>query len=189
MLILQPIIAKFFNMPDLVAGAWLGGTLDTSGSVVAAGSLINETAMKTGIIVKMSQNVLIGVAAFILSIVWAMKSDDPIPGTKRKVSAMEIWYRFPKFVIGFILVSLLFSFILSPQVVESTKTTLAGLRTWWFALAFMSIGLETRFTDLVKLGGGKPALAFIIAQAINVIWTLLLAYLIFGGILWPVPKI
>ncbi len=189
MLILQPIIARLLAMPDVVAGAWLGGTLDTSGSVVAAGALISETAMKTGVVVKMSQNVLIGVAAFILSLVWAMKSDDIIPGTKRKVTILEIWYRFPKFVLGFIVVSVAFSFFLQPSVVAATKSTLAGLRTWWFALAFVSIGLETRFKDLTKLGNGRPALAFLLAQGINILWTLLLAYLIFGGLLFPVPKI
>jgi uncharacterized membrane protein YadS len=187
MLIIQPLIAKFLSMPDTVAGAWLGGTLDTSGSVVAAGSLISETAMKTGIIVKMSQNVLIGVAAFILSVVWAIKSDQPLPGTKRKVTVLEIWYRFPKFVLGFIAASVLFSFFLTPEVVESTKPVLTGMRTFWFALAFVSIGLETKFSDLAKLGNGRPALAFVLAQGINVLWTLLLAYLIFGGILFPAP--
>ena len=54
-MVLQPYISKVFGIPDEVAGAWLGGTLDTSGSVVAAGSLISETAMKVGVIVKMSQ--------------------------------------------------------------------------------------------------------------------------------------
>ncbi len=189
MLIIQPLIAKLLSMPDIVAGAWLGGTLDTSGSVVAAGALISESAMKTGVVVKMSQNVLIGVAAFILSIVWAMRSNDPIPGTKRKVTILEIWYRFPKFVLGFIIASVVFSFFLTPEVVESTKSTLSGLRTWWFALAFVSIGLETRFKDLTKLGNGRPALAFLAAQGINILWTLLLAYLIFGGILFPVPNL
>lgn len=60
MLVLMPIISKYFGFSDVVAGAWLGGTLDTSGSVVAAGEMISETAMKAGVIVKMSQNVLIG---------------------------------------------------------------------------------------------------------------------------------
>ena len=62
-------------MPDLVAGAWLGGTLDTSASVVAAGALISDTAMKTGVIVKFSQNALIGVAAFILAVWWSYKAE------------------------------------------------------------------------------------------------------------------
>ena len=185
MLVLEPIIAKAVGMSDYVAGAWLGGTLDTSGSVVAAGALISETAMKTGVIVKMSQNVLIGVAAFILAIVWTFKKAE---AGGEKPGAAEIWFRFPKFVLGFIIASLLFSFVIDPKTVSAVKGPLGGLRTMWFALAFTSIGLETRFAELAKLGGGRPALAFISAQGINILWTLLLAYLLFGGVLCEPPK-
>lgn len=59
----------------------------------------------------------------------------------------------------------------------------------WFALAFTSIGLETRFIELFKMGGGRPAIAFIGAQTFNVIWTLILAYLLFGGFIFKVPVI
>jgi len=189
MLIFQPIIAKALGLSDIVAGAWLGGTLDTSGSVVAAGALISEQAMKTGVIVKMSQNVLIGFVAFILSVVWTLKACKVGEAGRETPSAMEIWYRFPKFVLGFIVASLIFSFFLDPGTVAATKGTLGGLRTWWFALAFTSIGLETRFGDLAKLGGGRPAIAFLAAQGFNIVWTLLLAYLLFGGVIFPVPDI
>ena len=54
---------------------------------------------------------------------------------------------------------------------------------------FVSIGLETRLTDLIGQGEGRPAAAFVIAQAFNVIWTLLLAWLLFGGIICPAPDI
>lgn len=187
MLVLQPLIAKKVGMPDVVAGAWLGGTLDTSGSVVAAGALISEIAMKVGVIVKLSQNVLIGVAAFILSVIWTFKKAAEVPGGE-KPSAMEIWFRFPKFVLGFMIASVVFSFFLPTATINAVKGPLNALRTLWFALAFTSIGLETRFADLVELGGGKPALAFVIAQGMNIIWTLILAYLIFGGILFAAPK-
>jgi uncharacterized membrane protein YadS len=188
MLILQPIVARWLGMSDLVAGAWLGGTLDTSGSVVAAGALISESAMKTGVIVKMSQNVLIGVAAFALSIAWAVRATKG-GGTRAETSAMEIWHRFPKFVLGFVVASLLFSFALDPQTVSATKGTLGGLRTWWFALAFTCIGLETRFADLAKMQGGRPAAAFLLGQGFNVVWTLVLAWLLFGGVFFAAPPI
>ncbi len=186
MMVLMPWIARTFGLPDLVAGAWLGGTLDTSGSVVAAGQLISEPAMKAGVIVKFSQNVLIGVAAFLLSIWWVMRSRDP--GAERP-SVRVIWDRFPKFVLGFMVVSLVFSFALEPETVSAVKPVLDGVRNFWFALAFVSIGLETHFGDLVKMEGGRPALAFTLAQAFNVVWTLILAWLLFGGVLLPVPEI
>jgi uncharacterized membrane protein YadS len=186
MMILMPWVAKALGMSPVVAGAWLGGTLETSGSVVAAGQLINETAMKAGVIVKFSQNVLIGVVAFALSIWWAMRTAGP--GAERP-SAAIIWERFPKFVLGFVAASLVFSFALDPAVVKASKPMLNGFRNFWFAMAFVSIGLETHFGDLVGMEGGRPAAAFIGAQAFNVLWTLLLAWLLFGGVLVAVPDL
>jgi uncharacterized membrane protein YadS len=154
--------------------------------VVAAGALISESAMKVGTIVKFSQNVLIGFAAFALSIWWTVRQ--PTAGQERP-TARVIWDRFPKFVLGFMAASLVFSFLLEPGLVKETKSLLGGLRTWWFALAFTSIGLETRFTDLLKMEGGRPLATFLIAQGANLVWTLLLAYLIFGGVLFPPPAI
>lgn len=170
-------------------------TLDTSGSVAAAGELISPVAMKAGVIVKASQNVLIGLAAFALSIWWDVRARNQgregnanHPGAARGsgVSARVIWERFPKFVLGFVGASLLFSFAVDPATAKTVTPMLNGLRNLWFALAFVSIGLETHFGDLLKLGGGRPALAFLVAQAFNVVWTLGLAWLLFGGSIFPV---
>jgi uncharacterized membrane protein YadS len=187
MMVLMPWAAKHWGMNELVAGAWLGGTLDTSGSVVAAGALISEPAMKAGVIVKFSQNVLLGVAAFLLSVWWSVRAERS--GTSSRVGVAVIWERFPKFLLGFIAASLVFSFLLEPARVKEVKGTLSGLRNAWFALAFVSIGLESRFRDLLALGGGRPAVAFLGAQAFNVVWTLLLAWLLFGGVWFAAPAL
>ena len=184
MMVLMPWAVRSLGIPDVVGGAWLGGTLDTSGSVVAAGALISEAAMKAGVVVKFSQNVLIGVAAFVLSVWWTFRNGK---AGGEKPSARVIWERFPKFVIGFVAASVVFSFLLDPATVAATKGTLGGLRTMWFALAFTCIGLETRVADLVGMQGGRPAAAFVGAQAFNVVWTLALAFLLFGGVLFATP--
>src|SRR5262245_19716425 len=186
MMIVMPWIAKSTGMDDLVAGAWLGGTLDTSASVVAAGALVSDAAMKAGVIVKFSQNALIGVAAFLLAIWWALKARAT---TGERPSAAVIWERFPKFVLGFVLASAVFSFLLSPELVNGTRSALGEIRLWWFALAFVCIGLETRFIDLATTDQGRPALAFVGAQGFNVFWTLLLAYLLFSGLIFAQPVI
>jgi uncharacterized membrane protein YadS len=186
MMVVMPWIAKATGMNDLVAGAWLGGTLDTSASVVAAGALISEVAMKTGVIVKFSQNALIGVAAFALAVWWTLKAGAT---TGERPSAGVIWERFPKFVLGFVVASLVFSFALPADAVTGTRSALGELRVWWFAMAFLCIGLETRFVELASMEQGRPAIAFLGAQAINVFWTLLLAYLLFGGVLFAQPVI
>jgi uncharacterized integral membrane protein (TIGR00698 family) len=186
MMVIMPWLAKSTGMNDLVAGAWLGGTLDTSASVVAAGALISDAAMKTGVIVKFSQNALIGVAAFMLAIWWTIKAG---AASGQRPSAGVIWERFPKFVLGFVVASAVFSFWLPGDIVNGTRSALGEIRTWWFALAFVCIGLETRFVELATTEQGRPALAFLGAQAINVVWTLLVAYLLFGGLLFAQPAI
>jgi uncharacterized integral membrane protein (TIGR00698 family) len=178
MMLFMPYIAVWAGMTPAVAGAWLGGTIDTSGAVVAAGTLLGDEALKYATVVKFSQNVLLGVAAFLISVYWTVTkkevSEDKKPGLG------TIWERFPKFVLGFVLASLLFSFILPKELVSSTKGTLKELQTYWFALAFTCIGLETKFTDIFRMENGRPAIAFIIAQLFNIFFTLVMAYLVFG---------
>ena len=184
MMILMPWLVKWMGLSEAVAGAWLGGTLDTSGSVLAATEMVGEVASKTGTVVKLSQNVLIGFAAFFISIWWTLRERSSNPNAPRP-SAKVIWERFPKFVIGFIAASLVFSFLLTPEAVKAVANPLKSLREIWFAAAFVCIGLETRLGDLFKLGGGRPALAFLGGQFVNILWTLLLAWLLFGNIIFP----
>jgi uncharacterized membrane protein YadS len=146
MIVLMPWLVRLTGLPDAVAGAWMGGTLDTTGSVTAAGALVSDTAMKIGTIVKFSQNVLIGVAAVVLSTWWAMRHSNGQ---------------------------------------ETQATGVGSIRTIWFALAFVAIGLEARVSDLLTFDNGRPLAAFVLAQAFNVAWTLVLAWLIFGGIVFP----
>ena len=184
MLIFQPLIAKWVGMSPAVAGAWLGGTIDTTGAVVAAGAIAGPQALQVAVVVKMAQNVLIGFAAFFLAIWFTFKGQ----AAGQKPSLMEIWFRFPKFVVGFIIASIVFSFFMSEASAKAVTGVTAGLRGWWFTMAFLCIGLETKFKELVAMGGGRPAGVFLIAQVFNILWTLLFAYLIFGGVLFPVPK-
>ncbi|RKR11788.1 putative integral membrane protein (TIGR00698 family) [Flavobacterium sp. 90] len=180
MMIFMPIIAKYFNFPEEVTGAWLGGSIDTSGAVVASGSLVGETALKISTIVKFSQNVLLGIAAFAISVYWTYTHNKSAEAIESKPTLSVIWERFPKFVIGFILASLIFSFLITPEVRDEVKDSLKNLQGIWFALAFTSIGLETNFKDLLSNNSRKPLYAFLIAQLFNVIVTLIIAFLLFS---------
>jgi uncharacterized membrane protein YadS len=82
-------------------------------------------------------------------------------------------------VLGFVGASLLFSFVLSQAQVEATQGGLKSIQTLWFVLAFTSIGLETRFSDLFNADNKRPLYAFLIAQTFNIIVTLVIAYLLF----------
>lgn len=179
MMIFMPYLADSMGLSETVTGAWLGGSIDTTGAVVASGSLVGDEALKISTIVKFSQNVLLGIAAFAISIYWTYSNPKSGKHTE-KPTLKVIWKRFPKFVIGFIFASLLFSFIISPEQVNNVKEGLKSLQVLWFTLAFTSIGLETNFKDLFVHNNKKPLYAFLIAQGFNIVVTLIIALLLFN---------
>lgn len=180
MMIFMPYLAEIMNLSQEVTGAWLGGSIDTTGAVAASGTLVGEEALKISTIVKFSQNVLLGIAAFFISIYWTYSKSVDDKTKKDKPTLKVIWERFPKFVVGFVFVSLMFSFVISPEINAGIKDSLKSLQGLWFALAFTSIGLETNFKDLFKQDNKKPLYAFLIAQTFNIIVTLVLAMALFG---------
>ena len=193
MMILMPIAIKAIGMDPIVGGAWMGGTIDATGAVVAAGSMLGHEAEQVAAVVKMIQNILIGAVAFAVAVFWVTRVERDPEGPR--VGAMEIWYRFPKFIVGFIVASLAFSFVLAPlfgsvEAVEAAviKPVTKTCRGWLFCLAFVSIGLESNFRDLAKqMAGGKPIWLYIAGQSFNLVLTVLAAYLAFGGILFSRP--
>lgn len=188
MMYLLPWVANLIGLDPEVAGAWIGGTIDTTGAVGAAGSMVRDvaggdpdastTAANTAIIVKSSQNVLLGLAAFIISLMWTGQGR----AAEEKPSARVIWDRFPKFVVGFILASLAFSLIavFDKEMVSEVKGITKGFQNTLFSIAFVCIGLETRFKDIFGKENRKPLYAFLIAQTFNIVVTLAVAWVIFG---------
>lgn len=182
MIIILPVLAKFMGLSEPMAGAWIGGTIDTTGAVAATGAIYGEVALQTSTIVKFSQNVLLGVAAFAISIYWSYSKKEGV-AEDEKPTLKVIWQRFPKFVLGFITASLIFSFAVGPDVVKDSAPILKNIQGMWFALAFTSIGLETDFRSLMTAENKRSTYAFIGAQVFNVFFTLLIAWLLFGGVL------
>ena len=186
MMILMPAFIKAVGMPHVLGGAWMGGTIDATGAVAAAGAFLSDRALYVAATIKMIQNVLIGVIAFFVALYWVAKVER-LPG--QKVSAMEIWYRFPKFVIGFIIASIVFSLLyqaLGKDVGYALidHGAIRGMskifRGWFFCLAFTSIGLATNFRELREyFKGGKPLILYVCGQSFNLILTLLMAYIMF----------
>jgi len=191
MMVFMPMAIKYMGMNDVLGAAWMGGTIDSTGAVVAAGSMLGPRAETVAAVVKMIQNVLIGVLGFFIAVYW-VTSVDRDPNAPRP-SLMEVWVRFPKFIIGFIGASILFSFVLVPlfgsmfdgdgiKLVEKgvIKAVTNPLRGWFFCLAFVAIGLESNFKELAKqMEGGKPMVLYVVGQSFNLILTLLVAWLAF----------
>ncbi len=175
MMYILPSFAKWMGLSEQVAGAWLGGTIDTTAAVVASGKFIGETAEQYSVIIKSAQNVLLGVAAFAISIYWSYK------GTNSNIrpSGSVLWERFPKFVLGFLVASLIFSFAFEPATGKSLSKIAQESRGLLFSLAFVCIGLETSFRDIFKKENSKYIWSFLIAQGFNIVLTLVVAWFLF----------
>lgn len=176
MMYLMPWLARSLGLSQEVAGAWMGGTIDTTGAVVASGKFLGDVAETYSVIVKSSQNVLLGVAAFAISIYWSLRGTNQA----ERPTARVLWDRFPKFVIGFVLTSLLFSFCLEPARAKELGALAKGVREALFSVAFVCIGLETDFKILLGRENRRSISTFLIAQSFNIVVTLVMALLLFG---------
>ena len=185
MMIALPALIKALGLPEVLGGAWIGGTIDATGSVAAAGAFLGPKALQVAATIKMIQNVLIGVTAFCVAMYWCTKVEC---NEGQQVSAMEIWNRFPKFVIGFLAVSIICSVVsgnlgndLATSMIDKGVVSVAkAFRGWMFALAFVSIGLATNFRDLAQyFKGGKPIILYVVGQSFNLCLTLLMAWIMF----------
>lgn len=192
MMVFMPIIIKAIGMDPMVGGAWIGGTVDSTGAVVLAGEALGPVGGQVAALVKMIQNILIGFIALAISIFFAMKVD--VDDSRDKVGASEIWHRFPKFIIGFFVASVIFSFIIMPTFGQETYSailkTFSNYKGWCFCLAFTSIGLESNFKEMAYyMQGGKPLTLYVVGQTFNIVLTLLVAWIMLSGIFLPIPNI
>ncbi|MEO0454186.1 MAG: putative sulfate exporter family transporter [Verrucomicrobiota bacterium] len=187
MMVAMPALIKAVGMPEVLGGAWMGGTIDATGAVVAAGAFLGERALNVAATIKMIQNILIGVIAFAVAVYWTTRVERS-EGQASGIQLSEIWKRFPKFILGFAGASLFFSLLHQSLGAELAASSIEdglygfskSLRGWLFALAFVSIGLSTDFKVLrAQFSGGKPLILYLCGQSFNLILTLLVAWLMF----------
>lgn len=185
-----PLLTSDITLQQKIAGAWIGGTIDTTSGVAASSEMafaeISDLSNKTAVIVKATQNVLIGFVAFFIALFLSTKGEN---GESQRPSLSIVWEKFPKFILGFVGASLVFSLLQSGNIfpdASSSKlveTSLAKtLSQLFFSLAFVCIGLDTKLKDIVSKENRKTLIAFLSAQTFNIVVTLLLAYLFFGVI-------
>ncbi|GAA3146136.1 YeiH family protein [Nonomuraea roseoviolacea] len=176
-----PALASVLGLSPEVAGAWIGGNIDTTAAVTAAGTIVGEDALAIATVVKVTQNALIGVVVVALTAWFAFRverrPDAPRPGLG------ELWRRFPKFVLGFVAASVITTWWLTTVSAAEGKAVVGvanDLRTWFLILAFVSIGLEFRVSSL-REAGWRPVAVFAGATVVNVLVALGLAVVLFSG--------
>jgi uncharacterized membrane protein YadS len=197
MVFFLPLVSRALSLPTGVAGAWIGTSefADAAGFAAASayGDLAGhvkgitgtpEQAVQAFTLMKVvGRDIWIGIWAFVMAIiattVWEVEG-----GTKPQAS--EIWWRFPKFVIGFVIASILMTIIASHysmadynKLVNPVLTTpILNLRTWAFVFCFFSIGLTTRFRELAA-AGGRNFWAFSSGAVANVILGFIMSVLVY----------
>ncbi|MDQ2638072.1 MAG: YeiH family protein, partial [Actinomycetota bacterium] len=176
---LLPWLADILNLSDAVAGAWIGGNIDTTAAVAAAGAIAGEDALQIATIVKTTQNALIGVVAIALTAYFALKVERKSAADARP-SLGQFWERFPKFVLGFIAASIIGTLFLQAGGEKAAIATVNDLRTWFLIFAFVAIGLEFSLKGL-KEAGWRPIALFASATVVNIVVALGLAAVLFGS--------
>lgn len=175
---LLPWLADVLGLSPAVAGAWIGGNIDTTAAVAAAGALAGEDALQIATIVKTTQNALIGIVAIALTAYFALKVERRDAAEARPTLG-QFWQRFPKFVLGFIAASVIGTLYLQWGGDKAAITTVNDLRTWFLIFAFVSIGLEFSLRGL-RDAGWRPVAVFASATVVNVVVALGLAAVLFA---------
>ena len=204
-LIILPFLAQAFLWAEpLVAGAWMGLAVKTDGAAVASGAIVDSLIrakalaeagvnyqsgfmVMTATTVKIFIDIFIGVWAFILAVIWCAK----IECVGRRIRAIEIWERFPKFVLGYALTFILMLIIClaSPTSLKTANAAVAGMDTFrvmFFVLTFFTIGVVSNFRKLWEEGIGRLAAVYVLCLFGLIIWVgLLISWIFFHGVKPP----
>ena len=187
----EMVVPLFSNDPAIqneITGAWIGGTIDTTSGVGASAAIAN--AETTAIVVKATQNVLIGVVAFFIALYLSSRGE----GKSGAPSLGIVWEKFPKFILGFVVASAVFSILqsqdmLTPANGKIMETSMAKtFSTFFFSLSFVCIGMDTRLKDIISRENRNLLKSFLSAQLFNIVVTALIAWLMFGIVkpaIWP----
>ncbi len=209
MLILPFIASAVLHNEPMVAGGWMGLAVKSDGGAIASGAITESliltkaaalgTNWETGWItmvtttVKVFIDMFIGVWSFILAYIWT-KYFDAEAKEGKKMSWGDVWDRFPRFVLGYVITFLIMLTICisSPdmhKVAKSISGALNGLRVMFFLLTFFSIGLVSNFKKLLEEGIGRLAIVYVVCLFGFIIWVgLFISYLFFHGMTPPLAQ-
>lgn len=193
MIFFIPYFSKLLNLHPAPVGAWVGSSefADAAGfaAAVAYGNMVGneEPAIRAFTLMKViGRDIWLGIWSFMFAVIACIKWEKEESGAKPDIA--EIWWRFPKFVLGFLVASVIITIIASgysmadydkivkPELIKPIK----NLRSWTFIFCFLSIGLTTRFRELAAMGK-KPFWAFTIGVIVNAVLGFVLSILVLGN--------
>lgn len=186
MIFILPLAIKALNILPGPAGAWIGTAEFADAPGMAAAAAINEQAIKTFTLMKVvGRDMFIGIWCFIMALT-SITRWDKRHGTTNP-NALDIWIRFPKFVLGFIIASIIITLFAASSDLMTSKvlndhiiSPIIELRNWAFIFTFLSIGLSSRLKELASVGW-KPFAAFTAGVLVNIPLGYLLSVVIMGN--------
>ncbi len=161
-LVIFPAVGHFVGMSDQAFGLWVGLAIDNTAEAAAAGALFSDEAARYAVLTKTTRNATIGFVVLGYALYWASRGEGERIGNK----AAFLWAKFPKFVLGFLLVSLLATL---GAFSKPEAAGLAALSRWAFLLTFAGVGLSTDLRALQSLGWRPLAVAVAGMTAIAVL--------------------
>ncbi|KAH3757283.1 sac3 ganp domain protein [Pelomyxa schiedti] len=213
MMILLPRFCKLVHMSEQVAGAWFGGSLDATWAVLVASQSISFPCLQVASLVKMIQNSLIGFITAAVFVYWVWTGRDEKPNgtdateedpliSKHRVHIsirqllQKLWVGFPKFLLGFLIISLLVSYVEPPVLMFNDYLVVWAINSvklmssWFFLCAFVAIGLSCDISKMVsQLKSGRLVLLYLIGSTFDYLLTFVVAYLMFSGMFASAPTL
>lgn len=159
-----PAIGHFLHMSDRAFGLWAGLAVDNTAEAAAAGAIYSDAAGKVAVLTKSTRNAMIGFVVLAYAIYWASRGQAHAVQGK----AAFVWQKFPKFVLGFLFISLLATF---GAFQKDEIASLANLSRWAFLLTFAGVGLKTDFRE-IKRQGLRPFVVGALAELTITVVTL-----------------
>ena len=151
-----PVIGRAFGMTDNAYGLWVGLAVDNTAEATAAGALYSDAAGKFAVLAKTTRNATIGFVVLGYALYWARQRQGGDVGNK----GAFLWNKFPKFVLGFIVISALAT---AGVFTKTQVTDLANLSRWAFLLTFAGVGLRTNVRELSKQGW-RPLIVGVVGE-------------------------
>jgi uncharacterized integral membrane protein (TIGR00698 family) len=181
-LIAYPLLGRLMGMSDKAFGIWAGLAVDNTAEAVATGAIYSKAALAYTTLAKLCRNALMGFVILGFAVYYSRR------GLAQEVTrkGLFLWQKFPKFVLGFLVLSVLFSILFAAlrsaetrSYLASRATALKGLSEWAFQLTFVGVGLRTSFRDMARTGL-SPLVVGVVAETAVAAFTLGMVFLVEG---------
>jgi uncharacterized integral membrane protein (TIGR00698 family) len=164
-----PAIGHLLHLGQQAYGMWAGLAVDNTAESVVTGALYGQDAGRWAILAKTARSSFIGFVVLGYAVYWASQGKAAVVEHK----ALFLWQKFPKFILGFLAISILatLGFFTKGQL-----TSLTSLSQWVFLPAFAGVGLRTDLKALVGQGW-RPL-------AVGILGEIFIALITLGLVFW-----